>query len=163
MIPHNQVGLDRYENVDEPCGINEWYQDCGSACPLTCLRREPGMCIQILLIFYHDKEALWKHCVSTNNPITQSTVSKIESKFRETGDVKYLPKCGRPKITRDKKIDIVLSMEENPQSTSTLVASENEVSQTTVLRILRKENYHPYKFQLVQELNEDDPDRQLQF
>ncbi|KAJ8932714.1 hypothetical protein NQ318_012639 [Aromia moschata] len=27
----------------------------------------------------------------------------------------------------------------------------------------RKENYHPYKFQLVQELNEDDPDRRLQF
>ncbi|KAJ8946018.1 hypothetical protein NQ318_023265 [Aromia moschata] len=98
-----------------------------------------------------------------NNPITQSTVNKIEFKFRETGDVKDLPKSGRPKITQDKKIDIVLSMEENPQSTSILVASENEVSQTTVLCILRKENYHPYKFQLVQELNEDDPDRRLQF
>ncbi|KAJ8956331.1 hypothetical protein NQ318_015069 [Aromia moschata] len=82
---------------------------------------------------------------------------------QETGHVKDLPKSGRPKITQDKKIDIVLSMEENPQSTSTLVASENEVSQTTVLFILRKENYHPYKFQLVQELNEDDPDRRLQF
>ncbi|KAJ8939832.1 hypothetical protein NQ318_013051 [Aromia moschata] len=80
-----------------------------------------------------------------------------------TGDVKDLPKSGHPKITQDKKIDIVLSMEENPQRTSTLVASENEVSQTTVLRILRKENYHPYTFQLVQELNEDDPDRRLQF
>ncbi|KAJ8952244.1 hypothetical protein NQ318_007403 [Aromia moschata] len=80
-----------------------------------------------------------------DNPITQSTVSKIVSKFRETG-VKDLPKSGQ-----------------NPQSTSTLVASENKVSQTTVLRILRKENYHPYKFQLVQELDEDDPDRRLQF
>ncbi|KAJ8960183.1 hypothetical protein NQ318_003906 [Aromia moschata] len=70
------------------------------------------------------------------------TVSKIESKFRESSDVKDLPKSGRPKITQDKKIDNVLSTEENPQ-TSTLVASENEVSQTTVLRILRKENYHP--------------------
>ncbi|KAJ8950240.1 hypothetical protein NQ318_006214 [Aromia moschata] len=97
-----------------------------------------------------------------DNPITQSTVSKIESKFRETGDVKDLPKSGRPKITLDKKIDIVLSMEKNPQSTSTLVASENEVSQTTVLRILGKENYHLYKFQLVQELNEDNTDRRLQ-
>ncbi|KAJ8940688.1 hypothetical protein NQ318_017661 [Aromia moschata] len=74
----------------------------------------------------------------SHNPITQSTVSKIESKFRETGDVKDLPKSGRPKITQDKKIDIVLSMEENLQSTSTLVTSENEVSQTTVLRILKK-------------------------
>ncbi|KAJ8943794.1 hypothetical protein NQ318_012439, partial [Aromia moschata] len=69
-----------------------------------------------------------------DNPITQSTVSKIESKFRESGDVKDLPK-----------------------------SEQNEVSLTTVLRILRKENYHPYKFQLVQELNEDDPDRLLQF
>ncbi|KAJ8954560.1 hypothetical protein NQ318_000794 [Aromia moschata] len=98
-----------------------------------------------------------------DNLLTQSTVSKIESKFRETGDVKDLPKSGRPKITQDKNIDTVLSMGENPQSTYTLVASENEVSQTTVLRILRKENYHPYKFQLVQELNEHDPDRRLQF
>ncbi|KAJ8962527.1 hypothetical protein NQ318_000918 [Aromia moschata] len=102
-------------------------------------------------------------CGNKTRTITQSTVSKTESKFRETGVVKDLPKSGRPKITQDKKIDIVLSMEENPQSASTLVASENEVSQTTVLRILRKENYHPYKFQLVQEFNEDDPDRRLQF
>ncbi|KAJ8934736.1 hypothetical protein NQ318_001557 [Aromia moschata] len=68
-----------------------------------------------------------------DNPIIQSTVSKVESKFRETGHVKDLPKSGRPKITQDKKIDIVLSIEENRQSTSTLVASRNEVSQTTVL------------------------------
>ncbi|KAJ8947311.1 hypothetical protein NQ318_004563, partial [Aromia moschata] len=98
-----------------------------------------------------------------DNPITQCTVSKIESKFRETDDVKDLPKSGRPKITQDKKINIMLSMEKNPQSTFTPVAVENEVSQTTVLRILGEENYHPYKFQLVQELNEDDPDRRLQF
>ncbi|KAJ8961829.1 hypothetical protein NQ318_021444 [Aromia moschata] len=114
---------------------------------------------------FPDEITYWHLNFLINNPITQSTASKIESKFRETGDVKDLPKSRRPKITPDKKIDIVLSMEENPQSTSTLVASENEVSQTTVLRILRKENYHPYKFQLVQELNEDDHDRdrRLQF
>ncbi|KAJ8952915.1 hypothetical protein NQ318_006532 [Aromia moschata] len=61
-----------------------------------------------------------------DNPITQSTVSKIESKFRE------------PVWKRTPR-----------ERTSTLVASENEVSQTTVLCILRKKNYHPYKFQLV--------------
>ncbi|KAJ8955020.1 hypothetical protein NQ318_000452 [Aromia moschata] len=67
------------------------------------------------------------------------------------------------KIYQNHDVQNLLSMEENPQSTCTPVASENEVSETTVLRILRKENYHPYKFQLVQELNEDDPDRRLQF
>ncbi|KAJ8948151.1 hypothetical protein NQ318_009239 [Aromia moschata] len=44
-----------------------------------------------------------------DNPITQSTVIKIESKFRETGDVKDLPISGRPKITQEKQIGIVLS------------------------------------------------------
>ncbi|KAJ8962354.1 hypothetical protein NQ318_018336, partial [Aromia moschata] len=82
------------------------------------------------------------------NPITESTVSKIESKFRETGDVKDLPKSGRPKFTQEKKIDIVSSMEENPQSTSTLVTSENEVSQTTVLPILGKKTIIPTNFSL---------------
>ncbi|KAJ8963254.1 hypothetical protein NQ318_018720 [Aromia moschata] len=82
-------------------------------------------------------------------PITQSTLSKIESKFREIGDIKDLPESGRPKITQDKNIEIVLSMEENPQSTSsTLVASENEVSQTTVLRTLRKKTIIPTNFSL---------------
>ncbi|KAJ8951411.1 hypothetical protein NQ318_006840 [Aromia moschata] len=51
-----------------------------------------------------------------DNPITQSTVSKIESKFRETGDVKDLPKSGRPNITQDKQIDIVLTPAEKPPS-----------------------------------------------
>ncbi|KAJ8950533.1 hypothetical protein NQ318_015277 [Aromia moschata] len=36
----------------------------------------------------------------SGNPITQSTFSKIGSKFRETGDVKDLPKLRRPKITQ---------------------------------------------------------------
>ncbi|KAJ8933334.1 hypothetical protein NQ318_013185 [Aromia moschata] len=70
---------------------------------------------------------------------TFSTNGVVSSQHcREIGDVKDLPKSGLPKITQDKKFDIVLSMEEDYQSASTLVASENEVSQTTVLRILRK-------------------------
>ncbi|KAJ8933656.1 hypothetical protein NQ318_019301 [Aromia moschata] len=79
--------------------------------------------------------------------------------YKETGDVKDLPKSGRRRITQAKKIDIVLSMEENPQSTSTLVASKNEVSQTTVLRILRKENYHPYKFHHVLSKRHSEPSK----
>ncbi|KAJ8951208.1 hypothetical protein NQ318_010235 [Aromia moschata] len=93
-------------------------------------------------------------CIGTfskgGNEAPSSFSSPLSSAMsRETGDVKDLPKSGRPKITQDKEIDIVISTEENPQNSSTLVASENEDSQTTVLRILRKENYHPYKFQLV--------------
>ncbi|KAJ8961717.1 hypothetical protein NQ318_021317 [Aromia moschata] len=47
-----------------------------------------------------------------DHPITQSTVSKIESNFRETGDVKDLPKSERQKISQDKKIDIARTVYE---------------------------------------------------
>ncbi|KAK5649575.1 hypothetical protein RI129_000604 [Pyrocoelia pectoralis] len=43
------------------------------------------------------------------------------------------------------------------------VALENNVSQATVLNVLKKEKYHPYKLHLVHELSEDDFDRRLQF
>ena len=32
-----------------------------------------------------------------------------------------------------------------------------------VVKLFKKEKYHPYKVQLIHELNEDDPDRRLQF
>lgn len=43
------------------------------------------------------------------------------------------------------------------------MAVDNDVSKFAVLKLLKKEKYHPYKIQLVQELNDDDPDRRLQF
>ncbi|KAJ8957087.1 hypothetical protein NQ318_007301 [Aromia moschata] len=154
---HRTVNAFELQELLDACLPNDYIKSCASI----------EVCRQIVLTFESLEEdntysARLKNKTRTeqdvcnlfnakcpDNTITQSTVSKIESKFRETGNVKDLPKSGRPKITQDKKIDIVLSMEENPQSTSTLVASENEVSQTAVLRILRKENYHPYKFQLT--------------
>ena len=37
------------------------------------------------------------------NPITKSTVSKINKKFRETGTVKDAARSGRPKCNMNKK------------------------------------------------------------
>lgn len=98
-----------------------------------------------------------------DRPISQSTVSKIEKKFRETGHVKHIANAGRPKINENVKLNVLLSTEENPHIMSRQIAANNEVSQRSVLRILKTEKYHPYKVQLVQELSEDDPDRRLQF
>lgn len=96
-------------------------------------------------------------------PITRSTVSKIVRKFRETGHVKQVPNAGRPKMNENVKLNIALSIEENVHNTSRQIALDNAVSQRSVLRVLRSEKYHPYKVQLHQELNEDDPDRRIQF
>ncbi|XP_071055356.1 histone-lysine N-methyltransferase SETMAR-like [Onthophagus taurus] len=95
--------------------------------------------------------------------ISRSTVSKIDKKFRETGHVTHIAHAGRPKINENVKLNILLAVEDDPHSNSRQIAADHQVSQRSVLRVLRAERYHPYKVQLVQELNEDDTDRRMEF
>lgn len=96
-------------------------------------------------------------------PIARSTVSRIVAKFNATGSVRDAPKSGRPGISDDVKLDILLSVEEHPHATTTEIALQENVSQSFVVKMLKKEKLHPYKVQLVHELSEDDPDRRLEF
>lgn len=98
-----------------------------------------------------------------DRPISQSAVSKIERKFRETGHVKHMSNAGRPNIDENIKLNIALGLEEDAHSSSRQLAADNNISQRSVLRVLKKEKYHPYKVHLVQELTEDDPDRRIEF
>lgn len=95
--------------------------------------------------------------------ISQSTVSKIEKKFRETGHVRDLPKGSRKPVPENKKLDVLLAFEENPHTSSRQVALDNDLGHSTILRTLKKEKWHPYKVTLVQELMEDDFDRRVEF
>lgn len=95
--------------------------------------------------------------------ISKSAVSKIERKWRDTGSVKDLTGKGRPTISDEKKLDLLLTYEENPHSSTTQAACDNDVHRTTVAKILKKEKFHPYKLQFVQELLDDDPHRRNEF
>ncbi|KAJ8948249.1 hypothetical protein NQ318_013237 [Aromia moschata] len=73
--------------------------------------------------------------------ISQSTVSRIENKFREFGNVTDIPKSGRKRILDDKqKLDILLDIQDNPHKPTRQVAAYNDVK-----------------------LNDDDPYRRLEF
>ncbi|KAJ8940702.1 hypothetical protein NQ318_009105, partial [Aromia moschata] len=73
--------------------------------------------------------------------ISQSTVSRIENKFREFGNVTDIPKSGRKRILDDEqKLDILLDIQDNLHKPTRQVAADNDVK-----------------------LNEDDPDRRLEF
>lgn len=96
--------------------------------------------------------------------ITQSTVSRTERKFWENGNVRNLPKSGRKnQIDEEKQLDILLGFEENAHKSTRQIAAENNASKSSVLRVLKKEKYHPFKVHLVHELNEDDGDRRIEF
>ncbi|XP_057658360.1 uncharacterized protein LOC130895195 [Diorhabda carinulata] len=96
-------------------------------------------------------------------PISQSTVSKIEKKFREIGHIRDAPKSGRPSISEETQLDVLLSVQERPHVTTRELASELNVSKTAVIKTLHKSKYHPYKMQVLQELYEDDYNRRLEF
>ncbi|KAJ8934823.1 hypothetical protein NQ318_012836 [Aromia moschata] len=81
--------------------------------------------------------------------ISQSTVSRIENKFREFGNVMDIPKSGRKRILDDEqKLNILLDIQDNPHKHTRQVAVDNDVSKTSILRLLKHEKYCPYKIHL---------------
>jgi hypothetical protein len=58
---------------------------------------------------------------------------------------------------------VLVAAEENPFHSIRQLALNNNVDHSFVVKLFKKEKYHSYKIQLTHELNEDDPDRRVQF
>lgn len=101
--------------------------------------------ILILLGYGERKRTQAEVCELFNNlhpeyNISQSTVSKIYRKFEETGSVKDLPKLGRIMMTNnEKRLDIMLGAVQNPHVSLRQLAQNNNISKSTVHRIMKKE------------------------
>lgn len=98
-------------------------------------------------------------------PISKSTVSRTVQRFNEHGSIEDTERPGRPKsaTAEEKQIEISQAFIENPHHTLRKAAAEYEISHESVRRILKFIQFHPFKIRLVQELNEDDPDRRVEF
>ena len=117
----------------------------------------------LMMIGYGDRIRTQQEVKYPARPITISTVSKLEKKFRETGSVEDIPRKGRPTIPDDKKLDILLAMEEDPHNSVRQISIDHGAAAMTVHNLLTVEKWHPFKIRLVHELNEDDPDRRMEF
>lgn len=98
-------------------------------------------------------------------PISKSTVFKTVKRFEDTGSVKDRPRSGRSlsATNEDKSLEILQTFVEEPTTSIRNAASHHDVSSYSVLKVLKRNSYHPYKVKLVQELSEDDFDRRLEF
>jgi hypothetical protein len=72
---------------------------------------------------------------SERNPIVQSTVSKLVRKFRETGNVKGIPRSGSSKsaTNRDQSLDVLLSVMDDPITSTTPLALDDDISHSSVV------------------------------
>lgn len=89
---------------------------------------------------------------------------KLQLRFEETGDVKFAKPRRRKHVTEGENENIVLqSIIENPQTSTRAIMQENQISQQSVVRIIKKNHFHPYHVQFVQSLNETDHASRLHF
>ena len=72
------------------------------------------------------------------------------------GSIKDLQRTGRPKSagSEEMQMDIAQAFFENPHLSLRRASDERNVAPQTVRNILKSINFHPYKVDLVQELNE---------
>ncbi|KAJ8909600.1 hypothetical protein NQ315_003710 [Exocentrus adspersus] len=93
--------------------------------------------------------------------ISKSTGSKTIKKFDDTGTNKNRPKPGRPKTetSEEHQMEVAQSFVENPHLNLRKTSQELQINRV-ILKIIK---FHPYKIHLHHEINEDDPDRRLEF
>ena len=117
--------------------------------------------IEIVLLFakLESYTLLRRHLQSQgwDNIPSEKTVRRVFQKFKDTGSVHDLTKCGRPSLEDEVQDTIKEIFEERPTSSVRSAAHEVGCSHTTVHNVIRKkEKLFPYKLQMTQKLYEED-------
>lgn len=74
-------------------------------------------------------------------------------RFSETGSVSYRKHTRPPVVLTEENEEIIMTaVVENPHISTRELSRNHEISRTTIRRILKKNKFHPYHFQLHQEL-----------
>lgn len=96
----------------------------------------------------------------------RQTLINWKRKLLETGTlVKDRPRGGRPATVTglERQKQVMASINANPTSSTRRLSEELDISQTSVCRILKKNQFHPFKPEYSQFLCDGDSDRRLQF
>ena len=110
------------------------------------------------------RRAYCRHFEVRSGP-SESTISRLVQKFKDSGSVHDLPRSGRPKTRTEECIEQVrASVEEDPQTSTRRRSSQLNMAHSSLYRILRMDlNLLPYKIQVVHNLLPDDLQRRLQY
>lgn len=111
---------------------------------------------------FHEAERIFNDRFP-DNPICRKYLRELVDKFQRTGSLLREKGSGRKSLPEEQQIQIVASVVNNPQQSTATVSRECNVSTTTVKKYLKKHKFHPYKLIILHELQEDDPDRRIQF
>lgn len=91
-----------------------------------------------------------------------STVAKVIRKFKKTGSILDKPRSGRPSVSIEMKEIVMAKIHASPKKSIRRTSMELGIPKSTVGQILKQQNFHPYKLQILHHLTEDDPDRRVE-
>lgn len=99
-----------------------------------------------------------------NSNVHRKYVLELVAKFRETGSVANKKRNIENPIRNEAiEVGVLGQVYVDPTLSTRKLDTVCGVSRRSIQRILKAHSFHPYKIHLVQELNEDDFDRRLQF
>lgn len=125
--------------------------------------------IEIVAIYYRNNDCAKAaaRVFNQNHPdnnVSHQYVQHLIEKFRTTGSVNNIKReVNRPVRNETTEVAVLGHVHMDPTQSIRKISQSSGVSRSSVHRILKTHKFHPFKMTLVQELNEDDPDRRLQF
>jgi transposase len=96
---------------------------------------------------------------------SRQAIYQLAKKFDETGSVDDAPRSGRPTtFNTEENLELVSkTFSQSPRTSQRHASYELNISRSSLQRLMRDLNLKPYKPRLLQALNEDDPDRRVEF
>ena len=104
----------------------------------------------------------WNKHFNTVQP-TRKAVYNLRKRFEATGSTADCPRSGRPSLSDETKLNVLQAVIHSPKKSTRRLSCEQNVSRSSVRRILHKAKFKYYIPRLVHGLLEDDPDRRIQF
>lgn len=122
--------------------------------------------VEIIKLFFKNKDCARVTAALFNERHPEHNVSavyvlQLVAKFNATGSVGNKKRVHERDEAR--KMAVLGHVVMDPTLSTRKLSAVSGESRTTIRRILKKHKFHPFKIRLVQELNEDDFDRRLQF
>lgn len=80
-------------------------------------------------------------------------------------EMSHIKKNERTKtaLTQENEMTVVLKVTEDPHISTREISEQSDISRTVVQRILKKNKFHPYHIQLMQELLDEDFEKRVTF
>jgi len=96
---------------------------------------------------------------------SRQAIHQLAKKFDETGSVDDAPRSGRPPtIDTEENLELVSeTFSLNPRTSQRRASRELSISRSSLQRLMKDLNLKAYKPRLLHALNEDDPDRRVEF